>query len=422
MKSGFAFVYMEDERDAEDAIRGLDRREFGKQGRRLRVEWTKQERGGRRSVSSRRSAANSRPSKTLFVINFDPINTRTRDLERHFEPYGKLVNVRIRRNFAFIQFETQGCNQSFGSYEHEVHISTSKLVDRVITVEYAVRDDDDNNNDDGRRNGHSPNRRGREYSSPDRRGRGRSASPYGRGLERDSPDYGRGPSPYKQPDPRSPKNDRAGSPVYERYRRFTLLTNSFSFECPITRKRGMIYDIGFLVPPTKEDCTFDSDALLSARKEPVWESVKYPDQKYKWQGVSIANNYILSSIVRMLVLQLKYLDGLSRQSGSLIGVWALGDGPAEIRASGDGLAEFRASGSDPKEVRASSGGFEEVWASGGCPAEVQASGGCPAKVRASGGSPAEVRASSSGLAEIQPSGVGLAEVQTSSDGLTEVWA
>lgn len=39
--SGFAFVYMEDERDAEDAIRALDRVEFGKKGRRLRVEWTK---------------------------------------------------------------------------------------------------------------------------------------------------------------------------------------------------------------------------------------------------------------------------------------------------------------------------------------------------------------------------------------------
>lgn len=32
---------MEDERDAEDAIRGLDRTEFGRKGRRLRVEWTK---------------------------------------------------------------------------------------------------------------------------------------------------------------------------------------------------------------------------------------------------------------------------------------------------------------------------------------------------------------------------------------------
>lgn len=39
--SGFAFVYMEDERDAEDAIRGLDRIEFGRKGRRLRIEWSK---------------------------------------------------------------------------------------------------------------------------------------------------------------------------------------------------------------------------------------------------------------------------------------------------------------------------------------------------------------------------------------------
>lgn len=39
--TGFAFVYMEDERDAEDAIRRLDRTEFGRKGRRLRVEWTK---------------------------------------------------------------------------------------------------------------------------------------------------------------------------------------------------------------------------------------------------------------------------------------------------------------------------------------------------------------------------------------------
>lgn len=32
---------MEDERDAEDAIRALDRIEFGRKERRLRVEWTK---------------------------------------------------------------------------------------------------------------------------------------------------------------------------------------------------------------------------------------------------------------------------------------------------------------------------------------------------------------------------------------------
>ncbi|KAJ8633647.1 hypothetical protein MRB53_026983 [Persea americana] len=213
MKTGFAFVYMDDERDAEDAIRGLDRTEFGRHGRRLRVEWTKQERGIRRPGGSRRSE-NLRPAKTLFVINFDPINTRTRDLERHFDPYGKISNIRIRRNFAFIQYESQ--EDATKALEAT---NMSKLMDRVISVEYAVRDDDD------RRNGYSPDRRGRDRS-PARRSRGRSPSPYGR-AERASPDYGRGPSPYTKPERRgspdygrgpSPytKHERRGSPDYGR--------------------------------------------------------------------------------------------------------------------------------------------------------------------------------------------------------------
>lgn len=73
----------------------------------LTIIFSQQERGGRRSGSSRRSSPNPKPAKTLFVINFDPINTRIQDLERHFEPYGKISNVRIRRNFAFVQFESQ---------------------------------------------------------------------------------------------------------------------------------------------------------------------------------------------------------------------------------------------------------------------------------------------------------------------------
>ncbi|KAG1360677.1 serine/arginine-rich splicing factor RS41 [Cocos nucifera] len=210
MKSGFAFIYMDDERDAEDAIRALDRTEFGRQGRRLRVEWTKQERGGgRRSGSSRRSPANVRATKTLFVINFDPINTRMRDLERHFEPYGKILNVRIRRNFAFIQFESQeDATKALDA------TNMSKLMDHVISVEYALRDDDE------KRNGYSPDRRGRDRSPERRRNdRGRSASPYGRGRERASPDYGRGPSPYNKPEQRgSPDYGGAESPVYERHR------------------------------------------------------------------------------------------------------------------------------------------------------------------------------------------------------------
>ncbi|GAV61817.1 LOW QUALITY PROTEIN: RRM_1 domain-containing protein/TraB domain-containing protein, partial [Cephalotus follicularis] len=209
---GFAFIYMEDERDAEDAIRSLDRSEFGRKGRRLRVEWTKHERGIRRpGGGSRRPSANTKPSKTLFVINFDPYHTRTRDLERHFEPYGKIVSVRIRRNFAFVQYELQ--EDATRALEAT---NMSKLVDRVISVEYAVRDDDD------RKNGYSPDRN--RDRSPDRRGydRRRSPSPYRR--ERGSPDYGRGPShsPYRKerasPDygrPSPYRRDRA-SPDYGR--------------------------------------------------------------------------------------------------------------------------------------------------------------------------------------------------------------
>ncbi|KAI9112035.1 hypothetical protein K1719_016931 [Acacia pycnantha] len=212
MKAGFAFIYMEDERDAEAAIRALDRVEFGRTGRRLRVEWTKNERGGiRRPGSSRRSSANSRPSKTLFVINFDTNHTRTRDLERHFEPYGKITNVRIKRNFAFVQYDS--CDDAIKALEAT---NMSKLLDRVITVEFAAENDDD------RRNAHSPDRshdRPRDISY-DRR---RSPSPYRR--ERGSPDYGRGSSPYRRerssPDyghvrSQSSQQIERGSPDYNR--------------------------------------------------------------------------------------------------------------------------------------------------------------------------------------------------------------
>ncbi|VVA19412.1 PREDICTED: serine/arginine-rich splicing factor [Prunus dulcis] len=207
VKSGFAFVYMDDERDAEYAIRRLDRTEFGRKGRRLRIEWTKHERGIRKPVDSRRPSANTKPSKTLFVINFDPIHTRTRDLERHFDPYGKIVNIRIRRNFAFIQYESQ--EDATKALEAT---NSSKFMDRVISVEYAVRDDDD------RRNGHSPDRRGRDMS-PERRSndRGRSPSPYRR--DRASPDYGHGSRISSRSDPRrSPDYERAESPINDRSR------------------------------------------------------------------------------------------------------------------------------------------------------------------------------------------------------------
>ncbi|KAI3897730.1 hypothetical protein MKW92_043857 [Papaver armeniacum] len=197
MKSGFAFVYFDNERDAEDAIRSLDNTPFGYSKRRLSVEWSRGERGNRRDAS--RPVAKQRPTKTLFVINFDPVDTRIRDIEKHFEPYGKVLHVRIRRNFAFVQFETQEEATKALECTH-----MSKICGRVVSVEYALRDDSECGGD--RRD--SP-RRGREDS------RSRSRSPVRR-SSRPSPDYGRAHSPvydsYK-----GPSNNRDRSPDFGRY-------------------------------------------------------------------------------------------------------------------------------------------------------------------------------------------------------------
>ena len=69
--------------------------------------FVQEDRSAGRKGSLRRSPTSARPTKTLFVINFDPINTRIRDLERHFDKYGRVANVRIKKNFAFVQFEVQ---------------------------------------------------------------------------------------------------------------------------------------------------------------------------------------------------------------------------------------------------------------------------------------------------------------------------
>ncbi|KAL3699245.1 hypothetical protein R1sor_017267 [Riccia sorocarpa] len=210
MKTGFAFIYMEDERDAEDAIRALDNTEFGRQRRRLCVEWAKQGDGAiRRREDARRSITKQRPTKTLFVVNFDPIHTRVRDLERHFEPYGKLLRVQIRKNFAFVQYETQ--EEATKALEST---NMSKVMDRVITVEYAAREDGDPPTNGGRdsngvEGGH------RRSASPGGRGRGRSGGGGGRG----SPDYGRARSPghgrYRSRSP--PRRYRSRSPDYRPY-------------------------------------------------------------------------------------------------------------------------------------------------------------------------------------------------------------
>nr|GEX76950.1 serine/arginine-rich splicing factor RS31-like isoform X2 [Tanacetum cinerariifolium] len=189
----YAFVYFEDERDAEDSIHALDRR-------RLSVEWARGERGRHRDGS--KSVANQRPTKTLFIINFEPIHTRVLDIEKHFEPYINVLHVCIRRNFAFVQFETQEEATKALECTH-----MSKILDMMVSVVYALRDD-------GVKGSQSISPRsdyGCRGDSPYR-----SRSPNRR--DRPSPDYGRARSPVYDKY-RGPSYDRSRSPPYEPYRR-----------------------------------------------------------------------------------------------------------------------------------------------------------------------------------------------------------
>eukprot|EP00897_Mesotaenium_endlicherianum_P004539 jgi/Mesen1/4112/ME000216S03373 len=204
MKTGFAFVYMEDDRDAEDAIRALDRLEFGRQRRRLVVEWAKQVDGAiKRREDERRNQTRARPSKTLFVVNFDPIRTRNRDLEKLFEPYGRLVRVQIKKNFAFVQYvEQDDATKALDGTNGHV------LDGRELTVEYAAREDGDGPGGFGG----PPPRSSSPYRGGDSYG-GRGRSPDNGYGSRRSPEYDR----YRSRSP--PRRTRDRSPDYQAYRR-----------------------------------------------------------------------------------------------------------------------------------------------------------------------------------------------------------
>lgn len=175
MKTGFAFVFMKDSRDGDDAIDKLDRMEFGHRRRQLRVEWAKGNGETKKREEKRRK--NCTPTDTLFVVNFDPDTTREQDLAKHFSTYGKLKRVQVKRNYGFVQYELLDDATAARN-----GLSLSRLQGRTITVEYVARAPegkslDEHNSSHSRRNGH-----GRNESPPCRR---RSRTPdYGTSRQR----------------------------------------------------------------------------------------------------------------------------------------------------------------------------------------------------------------------------------------------
>ena len=63
-----------------------------------------------------------KPTSTLFVVNFDELKTTSKDLERHFNPYGAITRLQIKKNFAFIQARMPFCCCSKGALLFPSHL------------------------------------------------------------------------------------------------------------------------------------------------------------------------------------------------------------------------------------------------------------------------------------------------------------
>ena len=201
-------------------------RELDQVSNAIRAEFARGDGRVKRKEDDRRR--NIQPSETLFVVNFHEETTKREDLQMLFEPYGELVRIDMKRNYAFVQFRTideatRALNATNGG----------KLDQNVLNVEYVARQRGD---PDRRRRRDEPPPRGgdrRGPRPPDRmRGppRGGPSGGYGdrhdRDRDRDRDRYydegppargGGGPPPRDDYRPRGGGRDRspgrAGSPM-----------------------------------------------------------------------------------------------------------------------------------------------------------------------------------------------------------------
>jgi RNA recognition motif-containing protein len=127
------------------------------------------------------------PSETLFVVNFHEDTTKREDLQMLFEPFGKLLRIDMKRNYAFVQFET--VEQATAAKEAT---DGGKLDQSKITVEYVARKMDNRPRGDSYRGGPPPSRD--DYGNS--RGGGRYSDSRGGGdrypMDRGGDRYGGG--------------------------------------------------------------------------------------------------------------------------------------------------------------------------------------------------------------------------------------
>ena len=204
-------------------------RDLPKVSKQLRAEFARGDGRIRRKEEDRRRHIT--PCETLFVVNFSAETTKREDLEMLFSPYGEIVRIDMKKNYAFVQFTkvedaTRAKDETNGG----------RLDQSVITVEFVAQRQDkrrDYRDRDSRDRGYgsrrSPPRNGRrEYYRRDRsrsppRGGGDRHDDYRRGGRDRSParpdDYRRGGGRSRSRSPIYRYNNRSLSPSPRRDRR-----------------------------------------------------------------------------------------------------------------------------------------------------------------------------------------------------------
>eukprot|EP00535_Pseudo-nitzschia_heimii_P012142 CAMPEP_0197196626 /NCGR_PEP_ID=MMETSP1423-20130617/32455_1 /TAXON_ID=476441 /ORGANISM="Pseudo-nitzschia heimii, Strain UNC1101" /LENGTH=424 /DNA_ID=CAMNT_0042650437 /DNA_START=668 /DNA_END=1942 /DNA_ORIENTATION=+ len=150
-KRGYCFVFLKDavapadKDNAERYVAAISGMEVENVSSSLRAECARGDGRIKRKEDDRRK--NIKPSDTLFVVNFQEESTKREDLKMLFEPFGELLRIDMKRNYAFVQFRnideaTQAKDATNGG----------RLEQSVLTVEFVARERN-RNNDAGRRGG-----------------------------------------------------------------------------------------------------------------------------------------------------------------------------------------------------------------------------------------------------------------------------
>jgi len=169
LKVGYAFVKCVNQKSLADSVRNLNHRTIpGFESRPVSVEFTKASYGEMKKREIRRKQS-LQPTDCLFVVGFDPLKTKGRDIEHEFGSVARLKRVEMIKSFAHVYLNSiADATLVLEKYNGR------ELYGRVLTIEYKLNNVNNSaptrggGRDEGYRGGGDRDRRPR-YDSRDRK-------------------------------------------------------------------------------------------------------------------------------------------------------------------------------------------------------------------------------------------------------------